>query len=180
MTSLKRIEASLGPGMIVAATAIGTSHIILSPVAGARFGYALIWLVVFSHLFKYPTFDFGPRFAIANRVSLIQGFQDVPGPKNWALWVFLATTTLQGLTIFAAVISVTASILVVSVGGLSHPVWIVVLGVFIIALHRRGRYPALAFGSKLAREAMKRFTFSSSESAPFGELSASNHVMFSS
>lgn len=154
MTSLKRIAASLGPGMIVAATAIGTSHIILSPVAGARFGYALIWLVLFSHLFKYPAFDFGPRFAIANRVSLIQGFQDVPGPKNWALWVFLATTTLQGLTIFAAVISVTASILVVSVGGLSHPVWIVVLGVFIIALHRTGRYPALAFGSKLALGAL--------------------------
>ncbi len=44
----------------------------------------------------------------------------------------------------------TASILVVSVGGLSLPVWIVVLGVLIIALHRTGRYPALALGSKLA------------------------------
>ncbi|MFQ5789319.1 MAG: divalent metal cation transporter [Acidobacteriota bacterium] len=119
--NLRRMAASLGPGMIVAATAIGTSHIILSPVAGARFGYELIWLVLFSHVFKYPAFEFGPRFAIANGVSLIRGFQDVPGPKNWALWVFLATTTLQGLTILAAVISVTASILVVSLGALPTP-----------------------------------------------------------
>jgi Mn2+/Fe2+ NRAMP family transporter len=136
--------------MIVAATAIGTSHIVLSPVAGARFGYALIWLVLFSHLFKYPAFDFGPRFAIANRVSLIGGFQAVPGPKNWALWVFLATTTLQGLTIFAAVISVTASILVVTLGGLPYPAWIVLLGFLILLLHRTGKYPALALGSKIA------------------------------
>jgi Mn2+/Fe2+ NRAMP family transporter len=136
--------------MIVAATAIGTSHIILSPVAGARFGYGLIWLVLFAHLFKYPAFEFGPRFAIANRVSLIRGFQDVPGPKNWALWVFLGTTTLQGLTIFAAVISVTASIMLVSLGGLSYPAWIVLLGFLIIILHRTGKYPALALGSKLA------------------------------
>ncbi len=45
---------SLGPGMIMAATAIGTSHLVLSPVAGARFGYGLVWLVLAAHLFKYP------------------------------------------------------------------------------------------------------------------------------
>lgn len=146
----QRILASLGPGMIVAATAIGTSHIILSPVAGARFGYDLIWLVLFSHLFKYPGFEFGPRFAIARGASLIRGFQEVPGPRNWALWVFLATTILQGLTILAAVLSVTASILVVSLGGLSYTGWILALGLFIILLHRTGKYPALALGSKLA------------------------------
>ena len=62
----------------MAATAIGTSHIILSPVAGARFGYALLWLVLFSHLFKYPAFEFGPRYAVATGTSLIRGYQQVP------------------------------------------------------------------------------------------------------
>jgi Mn2+/Fe2+ NRAMP family transporter len=134
----------------VAATAIGSSHIILSPVAGARFGYDLIWLVLFSHFFKYPAFDFGPRFAIANGVSLIEGFRRVPGPRNWAVWTFLVTTVLQGLTIVAGTLSVTASILVGSLGFGSLATWIVVLGVSIILLHRTGKYPGLAFGSKLA------------------------------
>ncbi|HSF19285.1 MAG TPA: Nramp family divalent metal transporter [Vicinamibacteria bacterium] len=140
----------LGPGIIMAATAIGTSHIILSPVAGARFGYELIWLVLFSHFFKYPAFEFGPRFAVARGVSLVKGFQEVPGPKNWAVWVFLVTTVLQGLTILAGILSVTAAILLAWVGGLSLSGFVVVLGLVIIVLHRTGKYPALALGSKIA------------------------------
>jgi len=134
----------------MAATAIGTSHLILSPVAGARFGYDLIWLVLFSHVFKYPAFEFGPRFAIANGVSLIRGYQDVPGPRNWAVWTFLATTVLQGLTLVAGMLSVTAAILIASFGFGSLTHWVAVLGVGIILLHRMGKYPALALGSKIA------------------------------
>jgi Mn2+/Fe2+ NRAMP family transporter len=148
--NLSQALRGLGPGMIVAATAIGSSHIILSPLAGARFGYDLIWLVLFSHFFKYPAFEFGPRFAIANGVSLIQGFERVPGPKNWAVWTFLATTILQGLTILAGTLAVTAAILVGSVGVFSPGTWVVLVGVAILVLHRTGKYPALALGSKLA------------------------------
>lgn len=141
---------NLGPGIIMAATAIGTSHLILSPVAGARFGYELMWLVLFSHLFKYPAFEFGPRFAIATGGSLIRGYQDVPGPKNWAVWTFLATTVLQGLVLLAGMLSVTAAILVASFGTFSLTVWVVLLGIAIVVLHRMGKYPALAVGSKMA------------------------------
>lgn len=134
----------------MAATAIGTSHLILSPVAGARYGYGLIWLVLVSHVFKYPAFEFGPRFAIATGVSLIRGYQRVPGPKNWAVWAFLVTTVLQGLTLLAGMLSVTAAILLASFGTLSLTTWVILIGVAIIALHRAGKYPALALGSKIA------------------------------
>lgn len=149
MNFLNRLRRSLGPGMIMAATAIGASHIVLSPVAGARFGYELIWLVLFSHFFKYPAFEFGPRFAIAKGQSLIQGFQSVPGPRNWALYVFLTTTTLQGLTILTGIISITASIVFVTIGILPFPAWIAVLGLLVVILHKTGKYPALEFGSKI-------------------------------
>ncbi len=123
---------------------------ILSPVAGARFGYELMWLVLFSHVFKYPAFEFGPRFAVATGTSLIRGYQDVPGPKNWAVWAFLVTTVLQGLVLLAGMLSVTAAILVASFGMFSLTVWVVILGVAIVVLHRMGRYTALAVGSKIA------------------------------
>jgi Mn2+/Fe2+ NRAMP family transporter len=149
---LRLIETikNLGPGIIMAATAIGTSHLILSPVAGARFGYELLWLVLFSHLFKYPAFEFGPRFAIATGGSLIRGYQKVPGPKNWAVWAFLVTTVLQGLVLLAGMLSVTAAILVASFGTLPLTAWVVILGIAIILIHRTGKYPALALGSKVA------------------------------
>lgn len=150
MTSLRDRVAGLGPGIIMAATAIGTSHLILSPLAGARFGYDLLWLVLVSHLFKYPAFEFGPRFAIASGASLIRGFQGVPGPRNWAVWTFLVTTVLQGLTLLAGMLSVTAAVLVAGLGTLSLTGWVIVLGLGIALLHRTGRYPALAAGSKIA------------------------------
>jgi Mn2+/Fe2+ NRAMP family transporter len=134
----------------MAATAIGTSHLVLSPLAGARFGYDLLWLVLVSHLFKYPAFEFGPRYAIASGTSLIQGFRKVPGPKNWAVWIFLLTTVLQGLTLLAGMLSVTAAILVAGIGLLPLSGWVVVVGLGIGLLHRTGKYPALALGSKIA------------------------------
>jgi len=146
---LRATLANLGPGMIVAATAIGSSHIVLAPVAGARFGYALIWLVLFSHFFKYPAFEFAARYAVGTRTSLIRGYQRVPGPRNWALILFLGVTVLQGLTILSGVLSVAASILVVSFGVLPFPAWMILIGCAVIAIHRAGKYPALQAGSKL-------------------------------
>ncbi len=140
--SIRRSLGRLGPGMIMAATAIGTSHIVLAPVAGARFGFALLWIVLFTHVFKYPAFEFGARYAVATETSLIAGFQRIPGPKNWGLFVFLGITVIQGLTILSAVMSVTASILVVTIGRLSYPMWLFLLGIFTIAVHQTGKYPA--------------------------------------
>jgi Mn2+/Fe2+ NRAMP family transporter len=137
----------LGPGMIMAATAIGTSHIVLAPVAGARFGFDLLWLVLFAHLFKYPAFEFGARYAVATETSLIAGYGRLPGPKSWGVWAFLGVTVVQGLTVLAGVMSVTASILVVTIGGLTYPVWLVAVGLVTVALHRSGDYPGLQRGA---------------------------------
>ncbi len=168
----RRLMRILGPGMIMMATVVGASHVILSPVAGARFGYGLLWLVLFSHLFKYPAFDYGARFAVARGFSLIRGYQLVPGPKNWALWVFLVTTTLQGLAVTTGIMSVTASIVLVNVGLLPFPVWIVVLSLFIIVIHRFGKYSALQWVSKVMMFVLAAITlmaFSVSQWSP-GDL----------
>lgn len=97
----------------MAATAIGASHLVLAPTAGAAFGYALLWVMPFSHLFKYPAFEFGPRFAVATGGSLLDGYAAVPGPRNWALWVFLAGTLVQGVTVLAGVLGVSAAVMAV-------------------------------------------------------------------
>src|SRR5210317_1434014 len=134
--------------MIMAATAIGTSHLVLSPVAGARFGYGLVWLVLLAHLFKYPAFEYGPRYALATGHSLIHGYGRVPGPKQWAVWAFLGTTILQGFTILAGTLAITAAILHAVFAGLSLGAWTVLIGAVIVALLIFGRYQALEIVSK--------------------------------
>ena len=95
----------LGPGFVLAATAIGASHLVLAPTAGASFGYALLWVMLASHLVKYPAFEFGPRFALATGTPLLDGYARVPGPRGWALAVFLVGTVVQGVTVLAGVLA---------------------------------------------------------------------------
>ena len=108
---LGKLWNTLGPGILLAAASVGASHLVFSPQAGARFGYQLLWLVLASHLFKYPAFEFGPRYAAATGGHLLDGYARIPGPKNWALFVFLLSTLVQGVGVLAGVVSIAGSVL---------------------------------------------------------------------
>lgn len=69
---------NLGPGLLFAGAAIGVSHLVQSTRAGADFGLGLIWALILVTLFKYPFFQYGPRYAAATGESLLDGY------KNWA------------------------------------------------------------------------------------------------
>ncbi|MEM1179269.1 MAG: Nramp family divalent metal transporter [Acidobacteriota bacterium] len=133
----------LGPGLLLAATSIGASHILMSPEAGARFELALVWLVVAVHLLKYPAFEAAPRYVAARGESLLDAYAAAPGPKHWALWLGLGDMTIQAVGLIAALVGLTASFLKVAVGGPSIPVWSVGLTVVLLALLAVGHYKAL-------------------------------------
>src|SRR5210317_1060901 len=106
----------LGPGLLLAATSIGASHLVMSPRAGWMFGFQLLWLVPLTHLFKYHAFEFGPRYAAATGESLIAGYARMPGPKGWALWILLFATIAQGVGVLAGVAGIAAAVLFAFVG----------------------------------------------------------------
>jgi Mn2+/Fe2+ NRAMP family transporter len=138
----------LGPGFVLAATAIGASHLVLAPTAGALFGYALLWVMPFSHLFKYPAFEFGPRFAIATGTPLLEGYRRIPGPRGWALWVFLLGTVVQGVTVLAGVLGVAAAVAAIAVPAPGIPGWSLILGLAIAGLLASGGFDGLSGLSK--------------------------------
>jgi Mn2+/Fe2+ NRAMP family transporter len=70
----KSFLQSLGPGLLFAGAAIGVSHLVQSTRAGAEFGFGLIWALLLVHLFKYPFFQFGPRYAAATGETLLDGY----------------------------------------------------------------------------------------------------------
>jgi len=106
----------LGPGLLLAATSIGASHLVMAPKAGWMFGFQLLWLVPLTHLFKYHAFEFGPRYAAATGESLIAGYARMPGPRGWALWLLLVGTVAQGIGVLAAVVGIAAAVLSTFIG----------------------------------------------------------------
>ncbi|MCP4219128.1 MAG: divalent metal cation transporter [bacterium] len=124
---------SLGPGLLWAGAAIGVSHLVQSTRAGAHYGFALVWIVLLATIFKYPFFEYGPRYAAATGESLLQGYQRL---GKWVLWLFLALTFATMFTIQAAVTIVTAALLAYATGGaVSALTWcVIILGICMVLL----------------------------------------------
>ena len=59
---MKALIKALGPGLLFASMAIGTSHLVLSTKAGAQYGWIMIVPTLLANLLKYPFFEFGVRY----------------------------------------------------------------------------------------------------------------------
>lgn len=119
MEKINSFLKRFGPGLLYAGAAIGVSHLVQSTRAGAEFGYQLMWAIVLANLLKYPFLQFGPRFAATTGKSLLDGYADL---GKWAIYTFLAITTLTTFTAIAAVTAVTAG-LAIKLTGVVLPVW---------------------------------------------------------
>lgn len=115
-TRFKSFMLALGPGILFAGTGIGVSELVQSTRAGADFSFALLAVIVLACVFKYPAFAFGPWYAHATGVSLLEGFRR---QGKWALWLFLFVTLGTVFTVQAVVTLISASILA-SVLGLDY------------------------------------------------------------
>lgn len=141
LTDLSGIKKSLGPGLIMAAAAIGVSHLVQSTRAGAEYGFALVWAVLLANIFKYPFLEFGPRYAVATGKNMIEGYAKM---SKAALWIFIVFTVSTMFAIQAVVTLVTAS-LATSLTGIELPVvwWSAIILLICILLVVRDTYSFL-------------------------------------
>ncbi len=104
---LKLFLNSLGPGILLAATAIGVSHLVQSVQAGAKYGFFFIAVILFSHFLKYPFFEIAPRYSSIKKKSILHGYYDL-NPKY--LYIYLIITLISLLSLLSAVTVVAAGI----------------------------------------------------------------------
>lgn len=131
----------LGPGLLFAGAAIGVSHLVQSTRAGADFGFGLLWALLLINIVKYPSFQFGPRYASATGKSLLEGYL---GLGKGVLITYVVLTLLTMFTIQTAVTIVTAG-LAVQLFGISESVaiWSVVITLGCSLILAIGRYKLL-------------------------------------
>jgi Mn2+/Fe2+ NRAMP family transporter len=138
---------ALGPGLLWAGAAIGVSHLVQSTRAGANYGFALVWAVVLANLFKYPFFEYGPRYAAATGESLLVGYKRL---GNWVMGLYLVLTVATMFAIQAAVTVVTAALLSWLTGGaISVLMWMIIILAICMILLAIGRFAMLDITIKL-------------------------------
>ncbi len=102
---LAYLKSTLGPGLIFAAVAVGTSHVVQSTRAGATYGLSMIFLVTLVCLAKYPAYLFSSRYAAITGESVIDGYAR---RGRWYMYIFLALILIE-ITIATAAASLVTS-----------------------------------------------------------------------
>ena len=128
MSRTKTFLKNLGPGLLFASMAIGTSHLVLSTKAGAQYGWLMIIPILLANLFKYPFFEFGVRYTNVTEKTLIEGYRN---RGKMYLWFYALITLITTFTILAALYTVTAGLFSTLFNLTNVPTATVALGLFI-------------------------------------------------
>jgi manganese transport protein len=88
--ALKRI----GPGMVLAASIVGSGELIATTTLGAQAGYTALWVVLLSCVSKPVIQAELGRYTIATGKSGLEALNQLPGPRlarlNWLVWAWAA------------------------------------------------------------------------------------------
>jgi manganese transport protein len=102
----------IGPGLILAASIVGSGELIATTTLGAQEGFTALWIIVLSCLVKPIIQAELGRYTIASGETGLEALNRVPGPRfkvNWICWawaVMVLFTLLQIGAMFAGVAQV--------------------------------------------------------------------------
>ena len=75
-----------GPGLVVAATGIGSGDVVSATVGGARYGVVLLWAIAAGAFFKFVLQEGIARWQLATGKTALEGWADhLPA---WVKWYF--------------------------------------------------------------------------------------------
>jgi Mn2+/Fe2+ NRAMP family transporter len=136
--TLKRI----GPGIILAASIVGSGELIATTTLGAKVGYTALWIIVLSCLIKPVVQAEIGRYIIASGETGLAGFNRFPGPRvkvNWIVWGWAAMTLMTMMQI-GAMFGGVSQVMHLLIPSISVNWWIGVFLAITLALLLGGAY----------------------------------------
>jgi Mn2+/Fe2+ NRAMP family transporter len=105
---LIQAKNKLGPGLLLAATAVGTSHLIQSTRAGGMYSLSLAVFILFACLLKYPAFRLSTDYAAATGRTLLHSYRE---QGKWCVAIYFIDAIITMFVATAALSVVTAGLL---------------------------------------------------------------------
>ena len=139
-------------------SAAGSGELLFTPRVGALYGYALVWAMLAAVLLKWFINREIGRFAVCTGATVLDGFKQLPGPRNWAVWLILVPQLVVAVATIAGLAGASATALVLVLPG-DVRIWMIGSVLSATALVLWGRYKAvewtaMALGIALALAAM--------------------------
>jgi Mn2+/Fe2+ NRAMP family transporter len=84
-----------GPGLVVAATGIGSGDVVSATVGGARYGVVLLWAIAAGAFFKFVLQEGIARWQLATGKTALEGWAEyLPAWVKWYFAVYLVIWTV--------------------------------------------------------------------------------------
>lgn len=94
-----------GPGLVVAATGIGSGDVVSATVGGARYGVVLLWAIAAGAFFKFVLQEGVARWQLATGKTALEGWADhLPA---WVKWYFVVYLVLWTAAVSASLTNAT-------------------------------------------------------------------------
>ena len=85
----------MGPGMVLAALAIGSGELVLTPRSGAQYGFALLWVPILTIVYKAAFSEGLARLTIASGNDVFAALDWLGGPRHWAQYFIIVVFSLD-------------------------------------------------------------------------------------
>jgi Mn2+/Fe2+ NRAMP family transporter len=129
----------LGPGLIWMLSAAASGELLFTPRVAALYGYALLWMLVIALALKLLINREIGRYTVCTGRGLLDGFNDLPGPRGWAVWLILLPQVIVAVASIAGLAGGAASAATLELPG-SIELWMVITTVTAVSLVLWGRY----------------------------------------
>ncbi|WP_037175073.1 Nramp family divalent metal transporter [Rhodococcoides fascians] len=127
----------VGPGLVVAATGIGAADLVATLVAGSRYGYALLWVIIVGVVMKVVLVEGAGRYTLASGNTIFQGWRSL---GKWTTVYFAPYIVIWGFVYGAAAMSSSALPIVALFPALDLKVVAIASGLLGFALIWLGSY----------------------------------------
>jgi Mn2+/Fe2+ NRAMP family transporter len=114
-----------GPGLVVAATGIGSGDVVAATVGGARYGVVLLWAIAVGAFFKYVLNEGIARWQLATGRTALEGWAEYLPP--WVKFYFGVYLVLWTVAVTAALTNATGLGIANLTGGAISQPWGAVL-----------------------------------------------------
>src|SRR5699024_10788740 len=136
-SSLKTKLSIIGPGIVLAATGIGSGDLITSTTAGAEFGITLAWAAIIGVCLKYILTEGVGRWTLATGYTILEGWRMM---GRWATGYFFVYVMLFGLIYGAAIATANGLMMNLMVPSISVSIWAIIHSIIGFLLILLGKY----------------------------------------
>jgi Mn2+/Fe2+ NRAMP family transporter len=140
--SFGAVMRRIGPGMVLAASIVGSGELIATTTLGAQVGFAALWIILVSCAIKPVVQGELGRYTVATGHTGLEGFNHVPGPRlgvSWLVWAWALTVTLTLLQV-GGMYGGVAQVLHLAVPAISVDAWVALCLIVTVAVLLGGGY----------------------------------------